>query len=287
MATGIVSVAAAEEGLRVLSDALLLLACVAWVALAVALAPPRGRPRLESLAIVAATAVLGARFELAGLDLLALALWGLALALWLVLLVRRPALGLPGGGSLLVVVATESLGALAALLAPHWTSQLLSVALVAWLAGLVLYPFVAGAVVRSLRRRRDFAPDLWIVMGGLAIATLAGSELLLGARTLQVLPALRRVLPDADLATWTLSSACVVPLALAELKTRHARSYHPARWSFVFPLGMYSVATRTLGRADGLRFSQDLGSVFFALAVAAWTLALVGLGRRALGRFIR
>jgi tellurite resistance protein TehA-like permease len=287
MATGIVSIAASVQGLPIFSDALLALACAGWIVLAAAtswrmLASQRRRPRLQSFALVAATAVVGARFALAGERELALALWCLALLLWLGLLVRRPTIAEPVGGSLLTVVAIESLALLAALLAPHWTTALLFVAVVAWALGLVLYPLLTGAISLALYRRTRFAPDLWIVMGALAVATLAGTELLLGTRALPTLHQLRRVLPDIDLVTWSLASALIVPLLAAELRERGGWRYEASRWSFVFPLGMYAVARQALGDADKLPPLSGIGRAFFAIAAVAWALALLGLARHGL-----
>lgn len=224
MATGIVSVAAFVEDLALFSDLLLAVACAGWAALAAVLSwPPRrswrGRPRLQSFALVAATAVIAVRFSLAGHGAIALGLWGLALCFWLLLVLRRPFISQFVGGSLLVVVATESLAVLAALLAPRWAGALLVVAFAAWVLGLLLYPFVLGAIMLALCRRPRFAPDLWIVMGALAIATLAGTELRLAARTLHMLPSLGNS-ADVDLVIWALASCLIVPLAIAELRVR-------------------------------------------------------------------
>jgi tellurite resistance protein TehA-like permease len=119
-------------------------------------------------------------------------------------------------------------------------------------------------------------------MGALAIATLAGSELLLGARTLHSLHQARNWLPDLDLATWALGSALIIPLVAAELRTRSRWRYDASRWSFVFPLGMYAVASRTLAQADKLALLRDVGHVFFVIALAAWSLVALGLARRTL-----
>lgn len=286
MATGIVSIAAALRGLAVFSEVVLGVACAGWVVLAAALAGGLlrgrgGRPRLQSFALVAATAVLGARFMLAGFGDAALALWVFALLLYVVLLVRRPSLAPAVGGSLLLVVATESLAVLADLVALRRPHALLDVALAAWLLGLVLYPLVVWAVVQALRRRPRFAPDLWIVMGAAAIVTLAGTELLVAGRDLRLLSAAMRPLRDVDLATWALASALVLPLGAAELRARLPR-LDAARWSFVFPLGMYSAASTSLGRAEKLAPLSTIGCVAFAVAVAAWTLVAVGLARRSL-----
>ena len=291
MATGIVSVAASLQGRPYVSDALFALACVAWFALAGAVSrharlAPR-RPRLQSFALVAATAVLGARAMLAGADAVALACWSLAFAVWLVLVWGRPAGSDGTGSSLLIVVATESLGMLAALLARRWNEAFLVAACAAWLIGLGLYLWVAGPISKTVRRTRRFAPDLWIVMGALAIATLAGTELLVGIRTLHALVGLMGWLRDVDLATWSLASLLIVPLVVAETWMRSGWRYDARRWGFVFPLGMYAVATHTLGQAEQLAVLSEIGSVFFVIALAAWALATLGLVRRGLATALR
>jgi tellurite resistance protein TehA-like permease len=291
MATGIMSIAASLQSRPFVSDALLALACVGWFVLAGAVSRhaqlvPR-RPRLQSFALVAATAVLGARVMLAGADAVALVLWGLAFAVWLVLVWGRPAGSDGTGSSLLIVVATESLGVLAALLARRWHGVFLVAACVAWLIGLGLYPWVAGSISKTVRRSRRYAPDLWILMGALAIATLAGTELLVDVRTLQMLDGLKRWLPDVDLATWSLASLLIVPLVVAETRTRSGWRYDARRWGFVFPLGMYAVASHTLGKAEQLSVLSEIGSVFFVIALAAWALATLGLVRRGLAAALR
>ncbi len=286
MATGIVGVGARLEGVAELADVLLAAACGAWLVLAAALGrntvrDRSARPRLQSFAVVAATAVVGADFSLVDWQAAALALWSLALALWLALLVRRPRPSGLSGGSLLLVVATESLAVLGALLALRHEAPLAAVAVGGWALGLALYPVVAGAVVATVAREHRFSPDLWIVMGAVAIATLAGSQLLLALRALHELAGLRGVLSGVDLATWALASASVPPLVATELLVRRWR-FDAARWSFVFPLGMYGVASHVLGRAEKLPSLQEIGTVFFAIALAAWALTATGLARRCL-----
>jgi dipeptidyl aminopeptidase/acylaminoacyl peptidase len=262
MATGLVAIAAARAGLPLLSNALLALACLAWVALVGAIVPrllvagrstTAARPRLRTFAVVTATTVIGSRFAQTGEQILATALWALAVTLWLLLFVRRRTTRDARGNSLLVVVATESLAVLAALLAAgRGGAPLLAVALAAWVIGLVLYPPVIIVIARAIRRSRRFDPDLWIVMGALAIATLAGSELLLATRARHALPELAAWLPDVNLVTWAGASALIAPLLLAELRTRSGWRYGGDRWSFVFPLRMYAVASGTLAQAEAL-----------------------------------
>ena len=279
MATGIVSVAAVQQGLLLLSDTLFGIACFGWVTLVLALSTRllRGAwiPRLESFAFAAATAVVGTRLALTGRTLTALPLWALAAVAWLALLARRPRRGPADGGWFLVVVGTESLAVLAAVLARRWGAPLLDAGLAWWLLGLCFYPLVAAALAGELRRRPGFAPAWWIAMGALAIATLAGTELLLAARTLGALAPLRPSLRDSDLTLWAFASAWIPLLAAAEVRSRAAWSDPRGRWSFVFPLGMYAVTCHELARAAPLAPLAGVGRVFSVIALLAWVLVLL------------
>ena len=53
--------------------------------------------------------------------------------------------------------------------------------------------------------------------------------------------------------------------------------YDPLYWGAVFPLGMYSVATRQMATALDLPFLDPLPWAMFVAALAAWTLAFAGL----------
>ena len=278
MATGIVSVAAALQGLRVVSDVLFALAALAWIVLAAALAvrgERRAHPSLQSFALVAGTVVVGDRVLLYGHVDGGLALWSLAVAWWVALVVRVPRLGNASGGSLLAVVAVEALAALAASLALRASGGLLAPAIAWWVLGLALYPLVAAAIVRELRMRFRFTPDLWVLMGALAITTLAGADLLLAARGLHRLAGLQRALRDVDLATWIVASTWVVPVVALEVRARDTWRDLRGRWSFVFPLGMYSVATWTLARVVSFSPFGEIARVACFVALAAWGVVLV------------
>ena len=260
MATGILGVGARLEGDALLADVLLAGACLVWIFLAALL---RIRS-VRSFAIVAGTAVIGADLLLAGHGELALALWNLAAALWLVVgLTSRT----EAAGSLLMIVATESLAVLAAALDRHGDAPLRVPAIALWALGLALYPLIAGRIVHGAVREARFEPTLWIVMGALAITTLAAAELLLDRGTLGAAVAL---------ATWAAASAAIPVLVVIDLGARRWR-YEVARWSSVFPLGMYAVASRVLGGADGLAGLRTIGTVFFWIALGAWLLTAGGL----------
>jgi tellurite resistance protein TehA-like permease len=53
--------------------------------------------------------------------------------------------------------------------------------------------------------------------------------------------------------------------------------YDPLYWGAVFPLGMYSVATRQMAAALDLPFLALLPYVMFGAALTAWTVAFAGL----------
>jgi tellurite resistance protein TehA-like permease len=263
MATGIVGVGARFEGIAPLADGLLACACLAWLVLAAVL---RARS-VRSFAVVAGTAVIGADLLLAGKGQIALALWALAAALWVAVaaVIRREAMA-----SLLTIVATESLAVLGATLDRHGDAPLRGLAVALWALGLALYPLIAGPIVRDSLRERRFEPTLWIVMGALAITTLAATELLLDRGALGVAVAL---------ATWAAASAAIPVLVVTELRAQRW-GYEVTRWNSVFPLGMYGVASRVLGRADGLAGLRTIGTVFFWIALAAWLVTAAGLVRQ-------
>ena len=56
--------------------------------------------------------------------------------------------------------------------------------------------------------------------------------------------------------------------------------YDPLYWGAVFPLGMYTVCTFRLAQAMEVPALLAVPRVFVFVALAAWSLALVGLGRQ-------
>jgi tellurite resistance protein TehA-like permease len=275
MATGVVSVAAREDGLRWVSVALGVVGAAVYVVLAARLAvgvardPRDTAERLREPAVfglltfVAATNVLGTRGQLADARGLALALGAVAFAAWLVL--APAAVRVAGrlgpdrrrrmarGDWLNLVVATQSLAIAAG--EARWTGNAIPDAGDAlWALGLVFYV----ALVADVRRRaleawrapRRHTPDTWIVMGALAISTLAGAVLHVGG------------VPKA---TWALATVGYAGLLALEVRVALARAAPPAsgRWSTVFPLGMYAACSHAVGL-------HTLGTVAMAVALAAW-----------------
>lgn len=242
MATGIVSIAAGEHGLPVLSAALAGVAVAALVTLAglvavrlvYGLPPVAGRlsdpsALLPLFGAVAACAVLAARYaaESTAVELLG----AVGLACWLVLASltvlagwRHGPAGLRGrvrGAWLLPAVATAGLVITAADLTGT-RSWVLVPAVAGWVLSLALY---AGAVALiGARALADgaighlLAGDSWIVMGGLAIGTLAGDRLLRAAPGAHAAGWIDPDVRPGTAACWLLATALVPVLAVA-----HAR----------------------------------------------------------------
>ena len=218
MATGIVSRASHADA-PAISTALLWLAAAGLVVLAV-LALARSRPRgsraawWDGITFVAAAGVVAAGYGARGhrgvadaLDLAAIVVWLAAIA--------RPAPWTRGGGRrkgveasgrrLLVIVATQSAVISAVALDRSAASSALAGAAVGvWVAGLALTVPIAGPVARGLllrAQRGRFGADDWILMGVLAISSLAAAALL-GIHSLP----LRQVVRVLGIVAW--AGAC-------------------------------------------------------------------------------
>jgi tellurite resistance protein TehA-like permease len=252
---------------------------------------------------VAATSIVGSQFVtleggyVAGavLCVAAAALWtALTCAIFagLAIKAQKPALeqGLDGSW-LLAVVATQSVAVLIALLAARagqaYEAVLNFVALSLWLAGAMLYVWIAALIFFRLLFLPLFAEDLsptyWINMGAMAISTLAGALLVINAPASPLLLSLLPFIKGVTLGCWATGTWWMPMLAILFL-WRHvfgrvAVKYEPQWWGAVFPLGMYSVGTEEMGKAMHLDFLALLPPVFLFLALAAWALAMVGLVR--------
>jgi tellurite resistance protein TehA-like permease len=283
MATGIVSIAAADHGYRVVGQVLLVVAAVALPVLIVLVAAAWRRESwditdldvaLGLFTYVAACAVLGAL--LAGHHIALLVLGGMALQGWLSLApvvaraMWRDRLGLRDrarGGWELASVATSGLAIVSADL------KIVFLAVMFWAVAICLYSVMTGLVVA--RAVRDSSapelvrPDIWILMGGAAIATLAGDHIHEAA--------LDSVWP-VTVVTWLVATAWIPLLVYIAIRHRVAVS-----WSAVFPHGMYSSATFATAVETGWRWLATVSVVVFWIAFAAWVIvaiqSLVGFRR--------
>jgi tellurite resistance protein TehA-like permease len=311
MATGIISIGAAQQEVEWLAKGLYAIAAAAYVVL-VALTllrlvrhPARLFDDLTShargfafLTIVAGTNVLASASGVVhGWWDLAFAMWWASLGLWAVLLyvtlfsvvLKGPKPGLEKGLNgtwFLLTVSTESVAALGGLLIlNHPGNGLAVVSLAAFALGFVLYLIVMTMVFLRWTFQEleptEADPPAWIAAGAVAITVLAGSNLL-GARV--AAPRIDRVGPAIELVVLMAWSTATFwfPLMVAIGVWRHLirkvpLRYHPSYWALVFPLGMYGAATFRMRAALELDELEWLPKVTLAVAGTAWALAFYGL----------
>lgn len=305
MATGILAVAAREQHVVTLSRVLVGVAGGAYCALVIAwLLHARGLPRRLSehpdrafglLTFVAASSVLASAWSPLALDRV---LAALTAAGWLALIgpavraLRRCPLGEARGTWLMLTVSTESI-AIAALRA--WPGA--PPAVVAWVAtalcalGLLAYAYLAPAVAQrllaALRARTAPRGDEWILMGALAISALAGADLAGVAEAASGWSSARSVLDVGAGVCWLAATLWLAPLVVAELRSASlllSGGYRFERWSTVFPLGMYAVASHALDVRLGLPGLEVPAAILFVAGVLVWAATAAGLARRGVGR---
>ncbi|MGH2858477.1 MAG: tellurite resistance/C4-dicarboxylate transporter family protein [Solirubrobacteraceae bacterium] len=289
MGTGIVSVALLLDGQRILSDVLMVIAAVAWVALAVLLPGRALRDRERfivdlrhptALTSIAGTGVLGTRLTLAGWTGAGAAMLVAAVAIWVGLVphVLRHWQLPTTGASFIVTVATESLALLTATLADVTrTAWLLYVALGPFLLGLGLYVMVLRRF--QFRQLVVGIGDHWVTGGALAISTVVSGRIGLAAHRTGTLWGGHGPLEVGALVLWCLTMVWLPALLAAELLRPRLR-YSVRRWSTVFPVGMYAACSFFVGRLSGTGGIVDFGRVWVWVALAVWLAVFCGmLGR--------
>jgi len=322
MATGIVSIAAREFGFSILATSLFAVNLVAYVVVACMTTLRLIRyPRLFLADLtdhrlgpgfftsVAGSCILGAQFLVLARSLAAAtgflavgtALWvGLTYTIFTAFTVKRakPPLeeGLTGAW-LIAVVATQSIAVLAAGIAGEWPQplrlELNFFALSMWLWGGMLYIWIISLIFYRYTffafSPDDLTPPYWINMGAMAISTLAGVRLVQNTPDAPFLASLLPFLKGFTVFYWA-TGTWWIPMLLVlgvwrHLVKRFPLRYDPLYWGAVFPLGMYTVATKQMAAAFELPFLAPLPPVVFAASLIAWTLTFVGLIRN-LGRKI-
>lgn len=320
MATGIISNAALYLGHLNLSHFLLVVNLVAFPLLLL-VSTIRGarfrsefwtdltNPRLvfSFFTIVAAADVFGLQLVLRGYVEPATILWLFALTVWTLLgylsfsvltfVNTESGADLVHGGWLIAIVGTESLVLLGAQLAPHFGAYapLTFVTIYAlWGIGIVFYGvFITLFSYRLFFLRvkpGDITPLFWVVMGAAAIATNAGSTLILTDPGMPFLLALRPFLDGTTLILWAWSTWWIPLLVIfgiwKYIVQRDPIAYHAMFWSMVFPLGMYTLATYRLSLAADFSPLQWIPRVMIWIAFGAWVLTMIGT-LRALWRVLR
>lgn len=318
MATAIVAIASAQQGLDLLAESLYVVSVVAYAVLAVLLAArifgywsrfvadltnhAKGFAFLTTVAatnvVAAASIVIHQWWNVAWV------LWWISIVMWLgfvystliAVVIDDDKPGLQGGINgtwFLLTVATQSIAVVAGLFLTRHDNELLAFgALAMFMLGILLYLIVMTMVFLRWTFHpldpTEADPPAWIAAGAVAITVLAGSNLLLAAQ--RPAPRLHRVVEPLEalvIASWA-TATFWFPLMIAIGVWRHVARrmpirYHPSYWAMVFPLGMYGAATFRMSEALDLRALDWVPRLELAVALIAWAISAAGLLLR-LGR---
>lgn len=315
MGTGIVSIGLYDAGFFVLSDALMWIAVGAYILLWILYLWRAIAFRHEVLSdlrdptiafafftIVAGSDVLGVRLAQQGLNGIAMPLLLFAGALWFVfgyvlpwqVMMTRdgaPILARTNGTWFIWAVASQSLAVGMSQLQADFegtAARLIGLfAVLAWSVGVILYAAIGMLVLLRVVRygitAEQFDPTYWVAMGALAIAVVAGSGIVSMEPTPMV-DAVRPLIAATVVIFWTFC-AWLIPLLLGAGVWRHVLRKVPLRyvaalWSMVFPIGMFAVASISMGRADGLPLAERIGHVGLAVAVIVWAIVFTAMLHR-------
>jgi len=317
MATGIVAIAAQQQSLELLAEALYAITVVAYVVLAGLLSTriiwfwsdfaadvtnhARGFAFLTTVA--ASNVLAAASIVIHGWWDLAWALWWFSLVLWAVftyttliaVVIHSDKPGLQGGinGSwFLLTVSTQSIAVVAGLFLTRTDSDALTfTAIATFTLGIVLYLIVMTMVFLRWTFQpldpTEADPPAWIAAGAVAITVLAGSNILLaGDQAPERVGRLAPFLEGLVVMSWA-TATFWFPLMIAigiwrHLVRRVPLRYHPSYWGMVFPLGMYGAATYRMRAAIDLDALAWLPKLELAVSLAALTITFVGLAWHAI-----
>jgi tellurite resistance protein TehA-like permease len=313
MATGIVSIAARLRGLIPVANVLLVVTVVIFVVLAIAylsravLYPRRFAQslRMPSSAVSFFTVVAGT--NVLATALLAPGLWGVSLVLGIIAVIiwavlsyglfcsivlagNRPLLREINGGWLVWIVGTQSVAVLATAIAPRLPWALLAEmfaggAVMFWSVGVILY--LVFVVIIFLRlflietTPAEMGPAYWILMGATAISVRAAAGILTvtASAPTPLLTGMHPFVVGFSVVLWSFGSWFIPMLVLFGLWRYFVRgfpwNYEPKLWSVVFPLGMYTVASITLGGAIDFGFMSMVAAVGVWVALVAWAIVAV------------
>ena len=251
------------------------------------------------LTIIAATNVLGSQFViLQSNQTIALVLWVLGLALWLLLTYaiftaftvkeEKPSLeeGI-NGAWLLFIVSTQSIPVLGMLLVSRfeaWQEMFTFAMLGFYLLGCMFYILIISLIVYRFMffkiEAEDMNPSYWINTGAVAITTLAGANILLRGHA-SFLAEFAPFIKGFTVFFWAAGTWWIPYLfilgAWRHFYKHYPLTYHPVYWGLVFPMGMYTVATFRLAEVLNMDFLLLIPQYFIYLALIAWTITFYGL----------
>ena len=165
-----------------------------------------------------------------------------------------------------------------------WRDAVALLALFCWALGTFLYAAIGILVAARLLTYRvspaELTPSYWVAMGATAISTMAAAEIMTMADA-PSLTAARGLVAGTALAFWAFGS-WLIPVLVAAGWWRHVRHRVPLRydstvWVVIFPLGMYGVASHSLGEAAHLPIVTAIGAAEAWVALLAWAVTFVAM----------
>lgn len=314
MSTSIVSLGLSSVGISWLARALLVVSALSYAILWIlylwrwsayrerALADLRNpATSFAYFTIVAGTGVLGVSFSFEGLTgvgtallLFGAVLWFLFgyLLPWQVLMTGdgSPILARINGTWFVWAVASQSLAVgmtqirTGSAQEAEWVGLL---AVLSWSVGVALYACIALFVLLRIIQHgisaAEFDPSYWVTMGAMAIAVVAGSNII-DMESTPMVDAARTLIGGTIVVFWCFA-AWLIPVLVGAGLWRHGirrvrLGYEPMLWSMVFPIGMFAMASLVLGRVDGLPAVEVIGHVTLYVGLAVWALVFVGMLHR-------
>lgn len=314
MASGILSIGLTLLGNGGIADVLFVFTLCAWLVLlglsvlrlfcfAARLREELLNPRLvfSYFTLVAATNIIGLLLLDRGYTTLAIACWVIAFGAWcsllylafsvLTFLSHEHNVNIVHGGWLITIVGTQSLVLLGSRIAPslgQYAGYMMVEAHMLWGLGLIFYGiFVTLFCYRIFFLNldpMDISPLLWVIMGAAAISASAGTSLMTAEPYLPFLLAQRPFIDGVTLMLWAWATWWLPMLVLFGIWKHVVRKlplrYEPVLWSFVFPLGMYAVASAKLGLAAEFPPLQWISRIMIWVAFVSWLMVLAGLIRK-------
>jgi C4-dicarboxylate transporter/malic acid transport protein len=200
---------------------------------------------------------------------------------------------------LLPIVAAEVTAASGGLLIGHLeagvpATRILLVSYALW--GASVLPAIGILAILFLRMalhklpKRDMAVSSWLSLGPIGTGALGllllgehAPRVLIGEQMAEIARAAHGVGVVGAAILWGFGLWWLVLALLITLRyVREGLPFNMGWWAFTFPIGVYSLATLTLGRMTGVFLFEVLGAVFVLMLAAFW---LIVFGRTLHGAY--
>lgn len=187
---------------------------------------------------------------------------------------------------LLMAISCHSVGIVITTLREHGTINsdlILLVAFGFWTFGIVIYLMLMTLnIYRTIFlpfEGKDLNMAYWTWMGACAIAVFDASKLIMTDPAPLFLQTVKPFISGIALLFWAWGTAWI-PILFSMVLCKYFYYKMPLRyeaslWALVFPLGMYTTSTFSLGWSHDLEVVQGIVPYFLWISVLSWVVALV------------